>query len=52
MERAMVGRFMGKMVKIKTLKECLEENWRPLLGHIPNFHVLAYKWLCFIVKEK
>ena len=43
---------MGKMVKSETLKGCMDENWRILLGYIPTFHVLVHEWLFFIMKVK
>jgi hypothetical protein len=51
MVNALVGRFMGKFVKSKTLKGWLLEHWMPLLGYFPTFHVLMRGWISFCSKE-
>jgi len=32
--KAIIGRIMGKNVKGESLKGCMEERWKPVMGYV------------------
>jgi hypothetical protein len=49
MATTIVGKFMGKNVKRETIKQWMSEQWKPVVGYLPKFHLLDRGWLCFVL---
>lgn len=48
----MVGRFNGKATSILALQSWIDQEWTPLLGYLPEIHVLTRGWVSFMFKDE
>ena len=49
---AIIGRFCGKTPGSAALKNWMEDNWKPVLGYTPSFHVLPRGWFMLKVSKE
>jgi hypothetical protein len=50
-DQSLVGIFVGKNVGEKELHRWMEQQWKPLLGYVPDAHVLSKGWYAFILES-
>jgi hypothetical protein len=50
--KLLVGRFNGKSPGISALQSWIDQEWTPLLGYLPEIHVLTRGWVSFMLKNE
>jgi hypothetical protein len=46
-DKVMVGIFWGKSPGEKAMFGWLNNHWKPMLGYLPEFHILSRGWISF-----
>jgi hypothetical protein len=49
---AIVGKFCGRRMSLKTVNVWMEVEWRAILGYIPICHLLSHGWMGVIFQTK